>query len=100
CYHWKNKPGRVTELIQFTFAFIGRTLMGKNLNGQYLIYDGIRTELKAQIVHPGETIEEVIQVVAPSFKGRFKLILTFVQEGVSWFEERGFGAAILELEVL
>ena len=76
CYHWKN------------------------IGGQYLIYDGIRTELKAQIEQPGEAVEEVIQVVAPSLKGRFKLILTFVQEGVCWFEERGFRAAILELEVL
>jgi FkbM family methyltransferase len=76
CYHWKS------------------------IDGQYLIYDGIRTQLKAQIAHPGEAVEEVIQVVAPSLKGRSKLILTFVQEGICWFEERGFGAAILELEVL
>jgi FkbM family methyltransferase len=76
CYHWKN------------------------IDGKYLIYDGIRTELKARIVHPGETIEEVIQVVAPSLKGKFKLILSFVQEGVCWFEDKGFAAAILELNVL
>ena len=99
-YHWKSKPGMVTELIQATSATIGRTLMGKNIDGQYLIYDGIRTELKSQIVQPGESVDEVIQIVAPGLKGRFKLILTFVQEGVCWFEERGFGTAILDLDVL
>lgn len=76
CYHWKNT------------------------DGQYLIYDGIRTELKAHLVYPGESVNEVVQVVAPSLKGRFKLILTIVQEGVCWFEERGFTAATLELEVI
>lgn len=76
CYHWKN------------------------IDGQYLIYDGLRTVLKDQMAHPGKPVEEVIQVMAPSLKGRFKLILTFVQEGVCWFEDRGFQAAILEMEVL
>ncbi len=90
----------VTELIQATSATIGRKLMGKNIDGQYLIYDGIRTQLKSQMVHPGESVEEVIQIVAPGLIGRFKLILTFVQEGVCWFEERGFGTAILELDIL
>jgi FkbM family methyltransferase len=76
CYHWKD------------------------IEGRYLIYDGIRTPLKAQLAHPSKAVEEVIRVVAPDLKGWFKLILTFVQEGVCWFEDRGFEAAILEMEVL
>ena len=37
--------------------------------------------------------EEAIRVVAPSEKGKFKLILSVVQEGVSWFEDKQFKSA-------
>ncbi len=69
CYHWQN------------------------VDGSYLVYDGLRSELKNQVVLPGELVQEVVRVVAPIEKGKFKLILTVVQEGVCWFEDRGFKSA-------
>jgi len=65
----------------------------QNADCSYLIYDGMRSELKSQIVRPGKPVQEIIRVVAPNQKGNFKLILAVVQEGVCWFEDKGFKCA-------
>lgn len=62
----------------------------KNVDGQYEIFDGVRTELSNHIVRAGESVEEIIKVIAPNAHGEFSLILTLVQEGVCWFEGSGF----------
>lgn len=62
----------------------------QNADGSYFVYDGLRSELKNQVVLPGKSVQEVVRVIAPNEKGKFKLILTVVQEGVCWFEDRGF----------
>lgn len=65
----------------------------------FLIYDGIRTELMKPEVYPGETIEQQICVEAPKVPGKLKLVLTMVQEGVCWFEDRGLNPALLDIEI-
>jgi len=65
----------------------------------FLIYDGLRSELMKPEVTPGETLEQQIRIEAPQERGRFKLVLTLVQEGVCWFEDRGFEPALLNIEV-
>ncbi|MFA7383431.1 MAG: FkbM family methyltransferase [Desulfurivibrionaceae bacterium] len=65
----------------------------QNLDGGYLIYDGVRTGLQSKVVRPGKSVQEKVSVVAPSEKGNFNLILTVVQEGVGWFENKGFTCA-------
>lgn len=65
----------------------------QNADGSYLVYDGMRTGLTNQIVHSGSSVKEVVRVVAPRETGNFKLILTVVQEGVCWFEDKGFKCA-------
>ncbi|MCC7279332.1 MAG: FkbM family methyltransferase [Chromatiaceae bacterium] len=62
----------------------------KNIDESYLIYDGVRSNLTSQVVLPNKSVKEVVRVVAPSEKGNYKLTLTVVQEGVCWFEDRGF----------
>lgn len=62
----------------------------KNSEGRYEIFDGMRTKLNNQVVRPGETVDEMIKVIAPNVHGEFHLSLTLVQEGVCWFEDRGF----------
>ena len=62
----------------------------KYIDGKDLVYDGIRSELKRQIVDPRESLQDIVSVVAPSEKGNFFLILTLLQEGVCWFEDMGF----------
>lgn len=65
----------------------------------FLIYKGIRTELiKPEVTH-GETFEQRIRIEAPNKRGKFKLVLTLVQEGVCWFEDRGFEPALLNIGV-
>ncbi|MDR0577219.1 MAG: hypothetical protein LBI87_06710 [Candidatus Accumulibacter sp.] len=67
---------------------------------EYLILGGVRTQLSASLIHAGESVQTVIEVQAPDRKGRFRLILTLVQEGVCWFEDRGFKPAIREIEIV
>ena len=74
-YHWKKKGGNI------------------------LIYDGIRTDLTQLDFFPGETLQQKVRVASPDVPGKFQLILTLVQEGVCWFEERGFEPAVLDFEV-
>jgi len=75
CYHWKEN------------------------GGNFVVYDGIRTELTKPDFAPSETIDQQISVKAPAVPGKFKLVLTLVQEGVCWFEDKGFEPAVLEVEV-
>lgn len=71
----------------------------KKGSGVSLVYDGIRTELTKPYLAPGETIEQEIIVEAPAVPGKFKLVLTLVQEGVCWFEDKGFTPAVLDINV-
>lgn len=68
-------------------------------DSDFLIYDGIRTELIKPEVSPGETINQQIRIEAPKVPGKFQLVLTMVPEGVCWFEHRGFEPALLNIEV-
>nr|WP_281432331.1 FkbM family methyltransferase [Desulfatitalea alkaliphila] len=62
----------------------------QNIDGSFHAYEGLRTQLSSQVVPPGESVQDIVKIVAPSEKGDFKLILTVVQEGICWFEDMGF----------
>jgi hypothetical protein len=66
----------------------------------YLIFDGGRTQLSVSSIQAGESTQVLVKVFVPSQKGKFRLILTLVQEGVSWFEDRGFEVTSKELEII
>jgi hypothetical protein len=70
-----------------------------NTDGSTYLYDGIRTPMICEALLPGKQAEEVVNVLAPDVKGRYKLILTLVQEGVCWFEDKGFSPAKIEAVV-
>lgn len=72
----------------------------KRKDGGNLICNGVRTELQNLELDPGNTVDQKIKVIAPNEMGDFRLILTLVQEGVCWFEDRGFKAAILDISVV
>jgi hypothetical protein len=76
CYHWKK------------------------VNGDNYIYDGVRTNLLDAEIEAGKTFEQSMIIDAPSEKGVYRLVLTIVQEGVCWFEERGFNSAELDVNVV
>ena len=40
-----------------------------------------------------------IRIAAPPAPGTYQLTLTLVQEGVAWFEKRGFDCETIELAV-
>jgi hypothetical protein len=68
-------------------------------DGSYIIFDGFRTELPSSVVRPGECVQAKVGVQTPGTKGSFKLVLTLVQEGVCWFEDRGFDVASRAVEI-
>lgn len=72
----------------------------KKQDGSYLVYDGVRTELQNVELAPGNTVDEKLRVTAPSEKGTYHLILTVVQEGVCWFEDKGFMCATCSVAVI
>ena len=59
-------------------------------DGTMHVYDGLRTPLACEMLSPGSTIEQMINVMAPKKSGNYRLILTLVQEGICWFENKGF----------
>ena len=68
-------------------------------DGSYFIFDGFRTGLQNSVVHPGESVQANVNIQTPGTKGSFKLILTLVQEGVCWFEGRGFEVVSRAVEI-
>lgn len=70
-----------------------------NADGTTYQHDGLRTPLACEALEPGKTSQEKVVVIAPEQEGRYQLILTLVQEGVCWFEDRGFQQATLQVVV-
>jgi FkbM family methyltransferase len=62
-------------------------------DGSTYQYDGLRTPLACESLEPGKSSNEVVTVIAPEATGRYQLVLTLVQEGICWLEERGFRCA-------
>lgn len=54
--------------------------------GKHLIFDGLRTPLLPSLPSGSSAIYETL-IVAPSTPGRYILRVTFVQEGVRWFDQ-------------
>jgi hypothetical protein len=63
CYHWINA---VTD--------------------ELIIFDGVRTKIEPTLL-PGAILKLNAEVSAPELKGLSILRMTFVQEGVAWFDE-------------
>ena len=70
-----------------------------DMDGAPFQHDGLRTPLVCETVQPGQSVNEIVNVVAPAAKGNYQLVLTLVQEGVCWFEGEGFNPAIHEVVV-
>jgi SAM-dependent methyltransferase len=67
--------------------------------GEVLIFDGMRTPLPANGIGPGQVFRGAMLVEAPREAGAYTLVLTLVQESVGWFEDKGFEAARVVVEV-
>ena len=65
-------------------------------DGRKIVHDGERT-LLAEDLPAGATAKLMATVIAPSSPGEYTLRLTFVQEGIAWFYEKG--AKPVEIEV-
>jgi SAM-dependent methyltransferase len=68
-------------------------------DGSTYQHDGLRTPLACESLEPGKMSNEVVTVIPPETNGRYQLVLTLVQEGVCWFEERGFHCAAVQVTV-
>jgi 4-amino-4-deoxy-L-arabinose transferase-like glycosyltransferase len=67
--------------------------------GQPVVAEGDRTLLPGA-VRPGESVRVTAEVRTPSDPGRYQLVLTLVQEGVTWFDAAGGGAAVVPVTVV
>lgn len=60
-------------------------------DGALVVWDGLRTELPADL-HPGEEIELEQIVATPDDPGSYDLSLDLVREDIDWFSRRGSGS--------
>ncbi|WDN90742.1 hypothetical protein BuS5_03713 [Desulfosarcina sp. BuS5] len=70
-----------------------------NAGGSTYQYDGIRTTLTCETILPDKQFEETVYIIAPEKKGHFQLVLTLVQEGICWFEDKDFRCATVSVIV-
>lgn len=75
-YHWLDERGKIVE------------------------YNGRRSPLPGGDIRPGQTVRADAVVEAPDRAGNHVLVITLVQEGVCWFENRGFQPARMTLNIL
>lgn len=71
----------------------------KNGDGSTIVFDGVRTDLAVNTLKPGVSVSQEMNVVTPKETGTYTLVLTIVQEGVCWFEERGFTPAVMHVSI-
>jgi hypothetical protein len=67
-------------------------------SGKMVIFDGTRTSLPFSLL-PGESAALSAIVKAPSQPGKYKLILTMVQEQAAWFTDRKAQPTQVDIEV-
>jgi hypothetical protein len=82
-----------------TYHRINASYHWARLSGEVHTFDGCRTQLPDEGIMPGEVLALDLRVLAPEEPGCYTLVLTLVQEGVCWFEEREFKPALLQIEV-
>ena len=66
--------------------------------GKILVWDGIRTGFPVE-VRPGQKKAMFLAVQPPSEPGRYVLQVTLVEDGVAWFENKGFVSVSMPVEV-
>jgi hypothetical protein len=66
CYHWLHEDRRMAH------------------------FEGRRTPLPVQTVHPNQRVPAKLEVLAPAEPGRYILQVTGLQEGWCWLEQKGF----------
>lgn len=69
-------------------------------NGEVYIYNGRRTDVKADNIKAGSEEEVLVNIIAPDEAGYYILVITAVQEGICWFEDHGFRPAYLGFNVV
>lgn len=67
--------------------------------GEKPIVNGLRTLIDGKKIAAGTEHMQSIRIAAPPAPGTYQLTLTLVQEGVAWFEKRGFDCETIELAV-
>jgi hypothetical protein len=69
--------------VRLSYHWIGRL-------GEVVVHDGIRTEIKGGFVKPNSSVMQQIRVLSPWAPGCYVLRISLVEEGVCWFEDKGF----------
>jgi hypothetical protein len=67
-------------------------------NDKVVVSDGLRTSLPFGVAS-GETVALSALVKTPSQAGKYRLLLTMVQENVAWFADQKAPSAQVDLEV-
>ncbi len=68
-------------------------------SGEMIVFDGSRSSLPDRGIPPHARTSADAWIEAPELPGRYILELTMLQEGICWFEERGFRTAYVEVTV-
>lgn len=71
-----------------------------NTSGEEVLFDGLRTAIPAGGIAAHASRHASMQVQAPLEAGAYILVLTLVQEGIAWFESKGFEMGQLSIEVV
>lgn len=69
-------------------------------SGAVVVYEGLRTPIPSFGITPQLLTHLEVEVASPEQPGEYTLVLTLVQEGITWFEEKGFQAAHIAVTVL
>jgi hypothetical protein len=88
---WSNEGAHPTN---FSYRWI-------DSGGNLAIFDGDgdRTAIPG-VLSPGEAVTLNAAIRTPSTPGKYKLILTMVQEAVAWFSDQGINSPEIPLEVI
>lgn len=65
-----------------------------------VVFDGLRTVLPEQGITGGSSLKTKIQVETPSKSGTYILVLTLLKENVCWFENHGFEAEKITVQIV
>lgn len=95
---WWQRGGEITDRTDNKFYIAaGNKWLDKDeqMTSETEGHNGIPKDLK-----PGEETEMTLQITAPKEPGEWFMLLDMVQEGVTWFHERGSTPAKIKVQIV
>lgn len=93
-FGWLNTNQNSQNPVRFSYRWFDKSNQLMEFEG-----DGIRTELPSDL-RPGQKLALLVTIKTPPTAGQYELVLTMVEEGVTWFNDQDSDSTKFSLDII